>query len=54
MLKKSHHHYDWPGNIRELKNAVERELIIGEKQELFENTDFNNDEDTKECYIYAD
>ena len=42
-VKKSHHHYDWPGNIRELKNAVERELIIGEKQELFENTDFNND-----------
>ena len=42
-VKKSYAHYDWPGNIRELKNVVERELIIGGKQEFFENTDINSD-----------
>jgi len=46
-IKNSYHLYDWPGNIRELKNAVERELIIGGKQELFENTHFNNDFEQK-------
>jgi DNA-binding NtrC family response regulator len=30
-IKDKYMHYDWPGNIRELKNAVEREIIIGEK-----------------------
>jgi DNA-binding NtrC family response regulator len=28
MLKK----YDWTGNIRELRNVVERLIILGEKQ----------------------
>ena len=42
-VKKSYAHYDWPGNIRELKNVVERELIIGGKQEFFENTNINSD-----------
>jgi len=42
-VKKSYAHYDWPGNIRELKNVVERELIIGGKHEFFENTDINSD-----------
>jgi transcriptional regulator with PAS, ATPase and Fis domain len=29
--------YDWPGNIRELRNAVERLVIIGEKDVICEN-----------------
>ena len=37
-IKNKFLHYDWPGNIRELKNVVERELIIGEK-EAFSNKD---------------
>ena len=34
--------YDWPGNIRELKNNIERELIIGEKHDLSNNNDSND------------
>jgi len=29
--------YDWPGNIRELRNAIERLVIIGEKDVICEN-----------------
>ncbi|MDC3111576.1 sigma-54 dependent transcriptional regulator [Pelagibacteraceae bacterium] len=38
-IKKKFLHYDWPGNIRELKNVVERELIIGEKEGFSDNDD---------------
>jgi two-component system nitrogen regulation response regulator NtrX len=40
-------HHDWPGNIRELKNAVEREIIIGEKYDILSNKNLNDDFDQK-------
>ena len=40
-------HYDWPGNIRELKNVVERELIIGEKEGFSDNDELYGDFDEK-------
>ena len=46
-IKNKYLHYDWPGNIRELKNNVERELIIGEKHDLSNNNDLNSAFDQK-------
>ena len=46
-IKDKYLHYDWPGNIRELKNNVERELIIGEKHDLSNNNDLNSAFDQK-------
>ena len=46
-IKNKYLHYDWPGNIRELKNAVERELIIGEKQQFSDDKKFNDDFEQK-------
>ena len=46
-IKNKYLHHDWPGNIRELKNNVERELIIGEKLEILSDNDFNSDFDQK-------
>ena len=46
-IKVKYLHYDWPGNIRELKNNIERELIIGEKHDLSNNNDLNSAFDQK-------
>ena len=46
-IKDKYLHYDWPGNIRELKNNIERELIIGEKHDISINKDLNSDFDQK-------
>jgi len=46
-IKDRYIHYDWPGNIRELKNAVERELIIGDKHQFLDNNKLNDDFDQK-------
>ena len=46
-IKERYIHYDWPGNIRELKNTVERELIIGDKHQILNNNNLNDDFDQK-------
>ena len=46
-IKNKFLHYDWPGNIRELKNVVERELIIGEKEDFSDNDQLYGDFDQK-------
>jgi two-component system nitrogen regulation response regulator NtrX len=46
-IKEKYMHHDWPGNIRELKNAVEREIIIGEKYDILSNKNLNDDFDQK-------
>ena len=46
-IKNKYSYYNWPGNIRELKNNVERELIIGEKLNVSNNTDLSSDFDQK-------
>ena len=46
-IKNKYLHYDWPGNIRELKNNIERELIIGDKYDVSNNNDLNSDFDQK-------
>ena len=46
-IKDKYLHYEWPGNIRELKNNIERELIIGEKQDVSDNNDLSSDFDQK-------
>ncbi|MDB9818532.1 sigma-54 dependent transcriptional regulator [Pelagibacterales bacterium] len=47
IIKDKYLHYDWPGNIRELKNNIERELIIGDKHDLSNNNDLNSAFDQK-------
>ena len=46
-IKNKYLHYDWPGNIRELKNNIERELIIGEKLDDSNIKNLNSDFDQK-------
>ena len=46
-IKEKYMHHNWPGNIRELKNAVEREIIIGEKHDILTNKNLNDDFDQK-------
>ncbi len=40
IIKSKYINYDWPGNIRELRNTIERYIILGEKyddEDLHEN-----------------
>ena len=46
-IKDKYIHYNWPGNIRELKNCIERELIIGEKLSVSNTNDLDSDFDQK-------
>jgi len=40
LIKSKYLNYDWPGNIRELRNIIERYVIIGEN---FDEADRNNE-----------
>ncbi len=46
IIKSKYISYDWPGNIRELRNIIERHIILGEKYDdennLNDNTDFTD------------
>ena len=42
IIKSKYINYNWPGNIRELRNIIERYIILGEKYENDVNLDSNN------------
>ncbi len=42
IIKSKYINYDWPGNIRELRNIIERHIILGDKYE--EENKVDNDE----------
>tara|TARA_A100001035_G_C27783386_1_gene502994 strand:+ start:2055 stop:3386 length:1332 start_codon:yes stop_codon:yes gene_type:complete len=42
IIKSKYINYGWPGNIRELRNIIERYIILGEKYENDVNLDSNN------------
>ncbi len=44
IIKTRYNNYDWPGNIRELRNIIERYIIVGEK--FIEDENNNTDEYT--------
>ena len=39
IIKTKYINYDWPGNIRELRNVIERYTILGEKYDDSNSTD---------------
>tara|TARA_B100000965_G_C19598048_1_gene761147 strand:- start:2527 stop:3861 length:1335 start_codon:yes stop_codon:yes gene_type:complete len=39
LIKSKYLNYEWPGNIRELRNLIERYIIVGDK---FDDTDSKN------------
>ena len=43
IIKSKYINYDWPGNIRELRNIIERQIILGDKYD-----DENKTEDINE------
>ena len=42
IIKSKYINYDWPGNIRELRNIIERHIILGEKHVDEKELDSNN------------
>ena len=43
IIKSKYINYNWPGNIRELRNIVERHLILGEKYDENYNVQDNEE-----------
>ncbi len=41
IIKSKYINYDWPGNIRELRNVIERHIILGEKYDEDNDKDEN-------------
>ncbi len=42
IIKSKYINYDWPGNIRELRNIIERHIILGEKYDDENSEDIGN------------
>ncbi len=47
IIKSKYLNYEWPGNIRELRNLIERYIILGDKFDENNSIDKNLNEDTK-------
>ena len=43
VIKSKYINYNWPGNIRELRNIIERHIILGEKYDEENNAEVNSD-----------
>ena len=43
FIKAKYINYDWPGNIRELRNTIERYIILGEKYDDDDNSDHSSE-----------
>ena len=43
IIKSKYISYEWPGNIRELRNIIERHIILGEKSDGILEKDGNNE-----------
>ncbi len=43
IIKSKYINYEWPGNIRELRNIIERHIILGEKSDDILEKDKNNE-----------
>ena len=41
IIKSKYINYNWPGNIRELRNTIERYIILGEKHDDYNESDEN-------------
>ena len=42
IIKSKYINYNWPGNIRELRNTIERYIILGEKHDDHNESDENH------------
>ncbi len=43
LIKSKYINYEWPGNIRELRNIIERHIILGEKYDEESNIENKNE-----------
>jgi DNA-binding NtrC family response regulator len=48
------YNYDWPGNVRQLKNIIERMVIMSDLEELKEDDMRMIDFETKDDYANSD
>ena len=51
IIKSKYINYEWPGNIRELRNIIERHIILGEKSDGTLEKNSNNNELTDQNVI---